>query len=178
MLLTTYLDNQIHHIETKWFYVAWKILIPVRLCVQAMPALHIRFCAKLITHRLRVVTMELERINVMGCRRMYYDAVMQLYKDLCEFKDRLGRIFGFGILMDSMHDLLTATVMVYMTIMKALESYEPRLFWLTILMFVLVISKQTMQVSAVTELCNQAQKLQITKTRNSKYMQLEQVGIL
>lgn len=179
LLVVVCLDHQIHHIQTYWFYIAWKRTIIVRLCVQILPGLHIRFCAKLITRRLRVVILELKRVNVMECRRMYYNsALMQFYTDLYEFKDRFERIFGFGILLDHTHELLTAAVMVYMTIMYALELSEPRLFWLTILMFGLSISRQAMHFSAVNELSNQDQKLPITKTRNSNYMQLQQVFVL
>lgn len=174
VLLVVYLENQIHHLETYWFHIAWKRTIIMRLCVQMLPALHIRFCAKLISRRLRVVNLELERGNMMECRRMYSVALLQLYKDLCAFKDRFERIFGFVTLLDFTHELVVSIVMVYMTIIYDL--YELRLFRMTILMFALVISKHTMHVSAVIELNNQAQKVRIMKTRNSK-MQLEQVFV-
>lgn len=173
LLVIFLVDHKIHHFEPHWFNVAWKQISRQRVTVQFMPVLHVRFCALLLRNRLRVVTLELEK--VIKDPPMYYSTVMQLFDDLCELKVRFERLFGFIILTNAMHDLLTGTVLVYMSIVNVLERNEPQLFLLTIFMFVLIISKQAMYVSAVNELSKQAQKLRIDLTWNSKTLQMEKL---
>lgn len=171
LVILIYVDHAIHHFEPYWFNIAWKNTCLQRISVQLMPVLHIRFCALLLRNRLRVVVLELEKVNVI--RWSYYSSVMKLFVDLDELKDRFEGIFGFVILTNSIHDLLTGTVLVYMSIVNVLEQNEPQLLCFTILMFVLIISKQAMYVSAVNELSKQAQKLRIVNTRNSNPLQME-----
>lgn len=175
LLVLYFVDRTIHKFEPHWFNIAWKKISSQRVAVQLMPVLHIRFCALLLRNRLRIVSLELHKVNVIKFPQMYYSAVMQLFDDLCELKCRFERIFGFVILTNAMHDLLTGTVLVYMSIVNVLEQNEPQLFLLSISMFILIISKQAMYVSPVNELNENAQKLRIVQTWNTNFVRLEKL---
>lgn len=171
LLLMIYLDRSIHHLEQYWYNIAWKKTLYERVSIQLMAILHIRFCALLLTRRLRLVILELEHVNAMKSRQ-YSAFITELFNDLCELKDRFEPIFGSAILMNSVQDLLTGIVVVYMTIVNILDQHDPRLFGFTILIFAEIILKQAMYSSAVNELNNQAQKLRIVKRWHTNYLQV------